>query len=303
MSLKKIATIISSLTAFLLLLIKLIVWLISWSIAVLSSAIDSLLDLFVSIFNYIAIKNSEKPQDKNFNYWRWKIEALAAFFEWVIISISWIYILYKSIFKLINKETIFFLWTSITIMIISFFITLILVIFLEFVAKKTNNLVIKSDALHYKTDLFTNAWILFALVIIKYTWFYYIDWIIWIVISIFIIYSAYEIIKKWFLLLLDISLDKKTVNKIIDIINKQKLVNAYHFLRTRESWNVKFVDVHLVFNKDIKLIDAHEASDKIEAEIVKLDKESNWIFNIHLDPIDDSKKTTEACENCYNINW
>jgi divalent metal cation (Fe/Co/Zn/Cd) transporter len=42
-------------------------------------------------------------------------------------------------------------------MVISFFITLFLVLFLEYVAKKTNNLVIKSDALHYKTDLFTNA--------------------------------------------------------------------------------------------------------------------------------------------------
>jgi cation diffusion facilitator family transporter len=131
MSITKIATIVSSLTAFLLLIIKLIIWLISWSISVLSSAIDSLLDLFVSIFNYVAIKNSEKPQDKTFNYWRWKIEALASLFEWIIITISWFYILYQSILKLINKETISFLWISIIVMIISFFITLLLVLFLQ----------------------------------------------------------------------------------------------------------------------------------------------------------------------------
>jgi len=300
MSLTKIATIVSSFTALLLLIIKLIIWFISWSISVLSSAIDFLLDLFVSIFNFIAIKNSEKPQDKNFNHGRWKIEALAAFFEWIIITVSWIYIFFQSIIKIINKETISFLWVSIIIMLISFLITWILVLFLEYIAKKTNNLVIKSDALHYKTDLFTNIWILFALVVIHYTWFYYIDWIIWIIISIYIIYSAYEILKKWFLLLLDISLEKETVNNIINIIKSQKKLNSYHFLRTRESWNVKFVDVHLVFNKEIKLIDAHSISDNIEKQITKLDKNYKWVFNIHLDPLDDSKTSLESCENCYN---
>ena len=124
MSLKRIATIVSSLTACLLLIIKLVVWIISGSIAVLSSAIDSLLDLFVSIFNFIAIKNSEKPIDKNFNYWRWKIEALASLFEWLIITASWLYILYESILKLINKESVSYLWTSIIIMLVSFLITL-----------------------------------------------------------------------------------------------------------------------------------------------------------------------------------
>ncbi len=288
MSITKIATIVSSFTALLLLIIKLIIWLISWSISVLSSAIDSLLDFFVSVFNYIAIQNSEKPQDKTFNYGRWKIEALASLLEWLIITISWFYILYQSIIKLINKEIIAFLWISIIVMGVSFIITLFLVLFLEYVAKKTNNLVIKSDALHYKTDLFTNGWILLALAIIHFTWFYYIDWIIWIIISIYIIYSAYELIKKWFLLLLDVSLNKKLVNKIIKIINSKKQVSSYHFLRTRESWKIKFVDVHLVFNENIKLIDAHSISDEVEEEIEKLDNNCEWLFNIHLDPIDDS---------------
>jgi len=302
MTLTKLATVVSSFTALLLLVIKLIIWLISWSISVLSSAIDSLLDFFVSVFNYIAIKNSEKPQDKVFNYWRWKIEALASLFEWIIITISWLYILYESINKLIHKEIISFLWISIIVMLISFILTLWLVLFLEYVAKKTNNLVIKSDALHYKTDLFTNGWILLALAIIHYTWFYYIDWIIWIIISVYIIYSAYDLIHNWFLLLLDISLDKKIVKNIIQIIESEKEITSYHFLRTRESGKIKFVDVHLVFNKDIKLIDAHTISDQVEENIEKLDTKCEWIFNIHLDPTDDSLSPWEWCDKCYNIS-
>jgi divalent metal cation (Fe/Co/Zn/Cd) transporter len=138
--------------------------------------------------------------------------------------------------------------------------------------------------------LFTNAWILIALVLIHYTKLFFIDWIIWIIISFYIIYSAYAIIKKWFLLLLDISLDSNIVDSIIKIINFQEKIDSYHFLRTRESWNIKFVDVHLVFNRSIILVDAHQVSDDIENNIKNLDNECEWIFNIHLDPTDDSKK-------------
>ena len=154
--------------------------------------------------------------------------------------------------------------------------------------------------MHYKTDLLTNWWILFALLVIKFSWFYYIDWIIWIIISIYVIYSASELIKDWFLLILDISLDKKTVDKIIKIIESKKEVSSYHFLRTRESWNIKFVDVHLVFNKDIKLINAHSISDKVEEEIEQLDCKSKWVFNIHLDPIDDSVIPWKWCNKTEN---
>lgn len=297
MTSNKLATIVSSWTALLLVIIKLVIWLLSWSIAVLSSAIDSLLDLFVSIFNFFAIKNSEKPQDKNFNYWRWKIEALASMFEWIIITCSWLYIYYESIYKLVTRSKISYIWESIWVMIISLIITLILVTYLEKTAKKTKNLVIKSDALHYKTDLLSNWWILIALLIIKFTSFYFIDWVIWIWISYYIILTAYSLIKNWLLLLLDISIDEKLVNEIKKIILEDNKVRGYHFLRTRESWKFKFVDVHVVFDKEIKLIDAHNISDKIEKQISLLDIHSEWLINIHFDPKDDSNWKKDSWNN------
>lgn len=293
MSLNKLATIISSITAFLLMLLKFFVWFFSGSIAVLSSAIDSFLDMFVSVFNYFALHNSEKDPDDRFNYGRWKVEAIAALFEWLIITLSWIYIFYESVYKIINKEAVSYLWISIIVMIISVIITFMLVAFLNYVAKKTNNLVIKADALHYKTDLFSNSAILIWLWVIYFTSYYYIDSILWIVIAIYIIYSAYELVKKWFLLLLDVALDSEEVQKIEDIISSQNLVTSFHELRTRQSWNTKYVEVHLVFNPDIKLVDAHKISDIIENEIPKIDKKFIWSISVHLDPYND-------CIKCVN---
>jgi len=289
MTLQKTATIVSSITALLLLIIKFIVWIVSGSIAVLSSAIDSLLDLFVSLFNYFAVSNAEKKADNKFNYWRWKIEALASLIEWLIITASWFYIMYASVMKLITNEQVSYIWISVLIMLISVVITWILVYFLEYVAKETDNLVIKSDALHYKTDLYSNAWILLWLWIIYLTWFYQIDAILWIIISIYVIYSAWELISKWYLLLLDAAIDKSEVDQIIKILKTEKAITNFHELRTRQVGNKKYVEVHLVFNPEILLIDAHRIANHIEAKIPKINKKNKWKIMVHLDPYDDSE--------------
>jgi len=56
--------------------------------------------------------------------------------------------------------------------------------------------VIEADSFHYRTDLYTNAGILLSLVVIKYTGFYIIDGIVGIIIAIYIIISAFHILKK-----------------------------------------------------------------------------------------------------------
>jgi len=192
---EKKATIVSSTVAAILTLIKLIIGIMSGSVAVLASAIDSVLDLFVSIFNYFAISNSEKPADQYFNYGRGKIEALASVIEGTIITISGLFLLYQAINKYVSGETSKYADISILVMIISLIITTSLVLYLNTVAKKTNNMVIKADALHYKTDVFTNIAVLISLIGVYFTSNELIDIIIGGGISIYIIYSAYELIK------------------------------------------------------------------------------------------------------------
>ncbi len=287
-SLEKKATLVSSSVAFLLTLIKLFVGILSGSVAVLASAIDSVLDLFVSLFNYFAITNSEKPADKFFNYGRGKIEALASVIEGTIIVFSGLFLFYTAIKKYYNNEVSSYLEVSLYVMTISLLITFFLVLYLNTIAKKTNNMVIKADALHYKTDIYANGAVLISLALVTLTENEIFDIVIGSGISIFIIYSAYELIENGVLVLLDKSLDDEATNIIKNIIKNETLVNDYHFLKTRQAGHNNFVDVHLVFDCIITLFEAHKISDEIEEKIKDLDKNKNWIITIHLDPYDDS---------------
>jgi len=289
MTLQKKATVVSSSVAAFLTLIKLVIGIMSGSVAVLASAIDSILDMFVSLFNYFAISNSEKPADKYFNYGRGKIEALASVIEGVIISLSGLFLLYTAIKKYFSNEVSTYLDISLIVMVISLIITIGLVAYLNAVAKQTNNMVIKADALHYKTDVWVNIAVLSSLIIVYFTGYEIVDIIIGASISLFIIYSAYELIEDGILVLLDRALPEEMAKKIEEIFQIDSSVNDYHDLKTRNVSDKNYVDVHLVFDCIITLMEAHRISDKIEDKIRSLDTNKNWIINIHMDPYDDSE--------------
>jgi len=293
MRLEKKATVVSSGVAALLVILKLTVGILSGSIAVLASAIDSLLDLTVSLFNYFALHNSDKNPDEQFHFGRSKLEPLAAVVEGTIISFSALFILYEAISKIVHPENIQFMNESILVMILSLIITSFLVMFLSFVAKKTQNMVIRADSIHYKTDLFSNGAVLLALVLIHYTSQQLIDPILGIAIAIYMIYSAIPIVKEGVLMLLDVSLPKEDEEKIEEMIKEEKVITAYHNLRTRESGSHIFMSFHIVFNVSISLYDAHLIADKVEAKIVALFPDKKVHILTHMDPYDDSQVNVE----------
>lgn len=284
MTIQKKATIISSLVASLLICVKFIVGILSGSVAILASAIDSLLDLCISLFNLYAITKSEQPANSSFNYGKGKIESLAAVIEGSIISASGAFILYESFKKLILGSELNYLTYSVWVMVFSIIITTLLVLYLNFVAKKSNNLVIKSDALHYKTDILSNLAVLVALVMIYFTGFNELDALFGIGIGIYIIYSAWTLLKSGVLILLDRALDANIIQSIEKILNSAP-INSYHDLKTRQSGETYFLEVHLVFNAEISLLEAHDIADSIEKQIKTL--KGNWIVITHLDPEDD----------------
>ncbi len=297
MRLEKKATIASSSVAALLVFLKLAVGILSGSIAILASAIDSLLDLIVSLFNYFALHNAEKNPDEKFHFGRSKLEPLAAVIEGTIISLSALFILYEAISKILHPITTRHISEGIMIMMASFVITALLVLFLNYVAEKTKNMVIKADALHYKTDLFSNGAVLLALLIMHYTGEELIDPILGIGIAVYMIYAAFPIIKEGVLMLLDIALDKEDIDKIIQVLKEEPEITNYHYLQTRVSGSHIFISFHAVFNNEISLYNAHAIADKVEIKIKQLfDDDKKVHILVHMDPYDDAEINEEEEE-------
>ncbi len=297
MRIEKKATLISSSVAFTLVALKLSVGVISGSVAVLASAIDSLLDLVVSAFNYFALHNADKQPDERFNFGRRKLEPLAAVIEGTIISLSALFILYEAISKMVHGSAISHLETSIIVMIASLVITAALVLFLNYVANKTGNMVIRADALHYKTDLLSNGAVLASLVFISLTEFTLIDPILGCGISAYMLYSAYPLIKQGIMMLLDAALEPTSVAKIQEILDNESSIDSYHELRTRQSGSEIFISVHIVLGIKTSLYDAHLVSNKIEVALHTAFPDNTVHALLHLDPYNDYHEELERKTN------
>ena len=287
MSPQKRATLVSSSVATMLVIVKLILGIASGSVAVLASAIDSLLDTLVSIFNFFAIKKSEEHPDEEYQYGKGKIQAIAAVIEGTVITISGIYIIYEAIKKLNSGSVTTLLEPSIWAMIFSIIVTYILVKYLLKVAVETDNLVIKADALHYKTDLWSNAAVLVALGLVYMTGIDAIDAIFGLGIGLYIIYSAYEIIQEGIEILLDRALEGEMVASIGEIISQHKEITSYHWLKTRTDGSTNFIEFHMVLRPNMLLLEAHRIADEVEDQILLLDTRKKWIITPHFDPYDD----------------
>ena len=284
---QKKATVVSSSVATILVMVKLFIGIASGSVAVLASAIDSLLDTLVSIFNFFAIKKSEENPDDIYQYGKGKIQAIAAVIEGTVITISGLYIIYEAIKKFSNGSTTALLTPSILVMLFSIIVTYFLVQYLLKVAKKTDNVVIKADALHYQTDLWSNAAVLVALGLVYLTGIDSIDALFGLGIGIYIIYSAYEIIQEGIEILLDKALDGDMVASIGEIISRHPEVSSYHWLRTRTDGSTNFVEFHMVLRPNMLLLEAHRIADEVEDKIMKLDSKKKWVITPHFDPYDD----------------
>jgi cation diffusion facilitator family transporter len=205
---------------------------------------------------------------------------------------------------MIHGRTTEYLGISVLVMLFSILVTWLLERYLLRIAEETDNIVIKADALHYKTDLLSNGAVVAALVIVYLSGWDWIDALFGLGIGLYIIYSAYEIIHEGVMILLDRSLESDKVAKIGEIIGNHPKVNGYHWLKTRTDGSHNFVEFHLVLTPEMTLEEAHRIAEELECRIAALDPNKGWVITPHFDPYDDEHineiyyqgKVKYACE-------
>lgn len=268
--------------ASLLIIVKLIAWIMTGSSSILAALTDSLVDITASIINLFAIRVALQPADIEHRFGHGKAESLAGLAQAAFISASSIFLMITGVSSIINGHQISASETGIAVMIFSVVVTVLLVLFQSYVVKKTNSVAIKADSLHYRTDIFMNAAVLLAIVLTGYGW-HWADGVFAIIVSFFILYSAWEIGVQSIDALMDKNLSKKEEEQIIKIAYSVKGVRGVHDLRTRSSGNVKFIQLHLELDDEQSLLSAHKISDEVDEALLSTFPNSDIL--IHLDPV------------------
>ncbi|WP_141090822.1 cation diffusion facilitator family transporter, partial [Campylobacter concisus] len=154
---------------------------------------------------------------------------------------------YESVKKFSEPTLEIDLGLSLGVMIFSVIVTLCLVLFFNHISKKSGNLIIKVDALHYKIDLFSNLAVIISLLIIQFSGFVMIDAIFGIVLRGYIAQSAISLGKDALGVLLHHAASPEVTAEILLLIKEKPRIPDFHYLNTTQSTKTLFLTPHLVF--------------------------------------------------------
>lgn len=283
--LMRIASYASVIIALVLIFAKLTAWYHSDSISILASLIDSSLDLLASLVNLLAIRHALQPADKEHRFGHGKAEPLAALGQSMFIAGSAIMLLFQASDRLINPQPLSSgIELGIAVMLFSMFATIGLLVLQRYVIIKTNSAAIRADSLHYRSDLLINFSVIIAL-FLTHIGLIWLDPVMAIFIALYVLLSAWKILRDAIDLLMDHEITESERQLIIQTALKHSQVKGIHDLRTRRSGTTIFIQLHLELDPELSLQQAHDVSAKTSQNIQGLFEETEVI--IHQDPSND----------------
>lgn len=277
----RLATYASVATACLLILAKLGAWLVTGSVSVLASLVDSAMDAGASLVNLLAVHWSLMPPDAEHRFGHGKAEALAALGQATLIAASAVFLGVQAVDRLLHPQPVAEAGVGLLVIGFAILVTLALLAFQRHVIRRTGSAAIRADALHYATDLATNAATVVALLLAAAGWSGF-DPLFGLAIGAYILYSALRIGFDAVQLLMDRELPDEARRQILNLAASVPGVLGVHGLRTRRSGQSLIIQLHLALDDAMPLLAAHQVALDVEARIRAEHPDSD--ITIHLDP-------------------
>ena len=278
----KLASIFGIIGNIFLFIIKVIIGYTSNSIAMISDAFNSGGDILSSLMTFIGNKISSKPADDDHNLGHGKAEYIYSMIISIVMIFTGFVIIKDSIISIIEKTKVEYSIYLIIVCIITISVKFILFIYTNIIYKKYNNLLIKANSTDHRNDCFLTTCTLISCIFAKYNIFY-IDKVVGLFISIWIIYTSIKIFKQSYDVLMDKAIDNETKEKVMDIVNKNKNVKEitnFNSIPVGYKYQISFT---IVVDGNLTTLESHKIADELEEEITNK-FEDIYLIIIHIEP-------------------
>ena len=265
-----------------LLVIKAITGFISGSQAMIADAFNSASDIFASLMTFIGNKIASEPSDSSHNFGHGKAEYIFS----MLISISMILIAIKllidSASSLLNGNELAFSWFLVLVCVITIFIKLGLYIYTKILNMKYSNILLAANMKDHRNDCIVTTFTLIS-VLLTLVGIYWFDGIVGIGISLWIFYTGLTIFIESYNVLMDISIDPSTRNKILDMSKKYEGIQRIDNIYSSPVGYKYMVVLTICVDGNMTTFDSHNIADNLEKDILKLETIESVI--IHVNPM------------------
>jgi len=237
------------------------------STAMLGSLADTTLDLIASIATLIGVWIAAQPADAEHRFGHGKAEALSAMFQVVLISISAFGLAFRGVSQLIAGERVAAANEGIIVSVIAIAGTFVLLWWQRHVIRQTGSLAIKTDNVHYKSDLALNLGVIAALVLDRYLGIAGADPVFGLAIAAWLAWGAWRASSEAIDHLMDKEWPDDKREQFLAAIARHPELKGVHDLRTRTSGAQDFVQFHAMVDGGMTVAEAHKVMDEIEERI------------------------------------
>lgn len=264
-----------------LLIIKAIIGFTFKSQAMIADAFNSAGDIFASLMTFIGNRIASEPNDEDHNFGHGKAEYIFSMF----IAISMIFIagklFYDAVCTLILGSTLQFSWFLILVCIITIITKLALFLYTKYIYKQYNNILLKSNMKDHRNDCVLTTFTLISIILSAYQ-IYWFDSIVGIGISIWIGYTGISIFLESYNVLMDISIDEKTKDLILDIIHSYKDIKKVESISSSPVGAQHIIFITVCLDGNMTTFESHSLANSIEETVSKLDNVYKTI--VHVEP-------------------
>ena len=252
---------------------------VSGSVALISDAWHSLSDSISSGAVIIGTKISSKPPDKKHPFGHGRAELITSIIIGLFLAVVAYNFFVESIKSITDHKKAVFGNLSIIVLIVSILIKELSAQYAFYTARKTGFISLKADAWHHRSDAITSVLILIGIFINPY--FPMIDGILGIIVSLFILHTAYSIIKDSSSAVLGEACEEDFISELKQLANKTAGFDLdLHHVHSHSYGQHKEVTFHIYLPENMTVKEAHDIAEKIETKLLS---EKNIFATVHID--------------------
>ncbi len=283
-------TFMGGLVNVVLLVFKFVAGILGGSAAMIADAVHSLSDFASDIVVLVLVKLGSKPQDEDYDYGHGKFETLASVIIGLALLLVGVMLAYSGVVKIYHAFRGEVLPQPGVIAFVAALVSIALkkwaFQFTVRVGRQVNSEAVVANAWHHRSDALSSIGTAVGIggAILLGSQFSVLDPIAAVVVSFFIVKTAYGLISNALGELLEKSLSPDMEEEIKHIAESEESVSEVHHLQTRRIGNGIAIEMHVRIPGETTLYTAHQHATSIERKLKARFGEQTHI-GLHVEPV------------------
>jgi len=263
-------------------IIKFIAGIFGNSVALIADSFHSLSDVLTTICVIICLRISRQPPDREHPYGHGKVESIAAKIISLVLIVVGALMLVAAIKRVLSGTLLIPAGITIWAAVLSIVVKEFSYRYTVSAANKIQSTILAADAWHHRTDALSSIAVLFGIVGARIGY-PVLDPIMAGVVSIFIIWAGFKLLRESIDELMDTIPDKKIPQRITELSKEVPGVKAVRNIKIRKYGIFLVVDCVIVVNPHITVNDGHNLATLAEEKIMEANDNIKEVF-IHVSP-------------------